>query len=367
LTWLLDGHLPNLGRAVATDTALREDVVNTMNLLAKLAASATGISPASRRAIFRQLEALIARHPRVLRRTVTIDVAAQPMLATIRAQLYQIMRDVKQPLDASSFIAATGFHGRYAELVRRRGLLILDNNGLDDAQLRAIEQLLEIVPDRLHATTRISVHESLLGTPRYSDGKRWMLIMGGAGVNIWHARIGTNLENPFPGDGNPVLVSGFCAVLQHELNHVVDAHTVRPDPLYSARQRDLIDNAGAEPLQYARSQFEERNGPGVFLSGPQEFFASLSNQYFANSLEMMELAYERFLRGYAQPLEQFLHFVDVYSLGGTTSIFYAQDENCHYETTTVSLNRDRNGLIDRIEVDGRVYDFPRDPDTSRTR
>jgi hypothetical protein len=350
-------HMPNLGFAVRDRPAVRETVVNTMHLLALIVDKGTGLSPASRQAIYDSLKAEIDAYPHILRRNVTIEIDRQPMLATIRAQLYQIMRDVK-PLDARSFVEDTGFHGPYAEFVAERGMLVLDNNGLDTLQLQAIRNLLGSIPGSLHDTSRISVH-ALLGTPR--SGDRWLMpIRGSRGVNIVAASGLARTQNQFPPDGNEVSIPVFCAVLQHELNHVVNAASIVDNPILSARQNALIFRADEDPLQHLRSHVEDRRGPGFFASYPQEFFASLANVYFADSLQTMELAQERFLKGYSEPLNQFLFFVEVYSRGGADSLFYTQDAQCHYEAVPVQLERDANGFISRIVAHGVPYEFSRD-------
>ncbi|MEN8183994.1 MAG: hypothetical protein ABFS46_15820 [Myxococcota bacterium] len=345
-----------LGAAAAASVTLRETVVNTMQLLAEIATRGTGLSEASRREIYGSLRSEIARYPYFLRKNVTIDVQARPLLATIRAQLYQIMRDIK-PLDAHSFVADTGFHGRYAEFVRRDGLLVLDNNCLDEAQLQAIEDLRDAIPASLHNETRISVHNPCLGTPRNRDGSWWMLIRGSQGVNISGLRVGAVVANQFPADSEPIEVSAFCSVLQHELNHVVNAYGIRNNPALAARQAELVERAGADSQQFLRSQIEERSDTGLFRSAPQEFFASIANQYLSNSMQTMELGFERLLQGYAEPLNQFLFFLEVYSLSGTTSLFFTQSEACRYQVETVTLERNAKGFIRRVLVDGTPYEF----------
>ena len=357
---LFRSTMPDLDPRLVADPVLRETVVSSLHLLARLAFEGRELTPGARRALYRSLQREIRAYPTLLRRNVTLDRRARPWLPTIRAQLYQIMRDAT-PLRPAAFAADTGFSGRYARILQQRGVLVLDNNGLKAAQLDAIERLLDAVPASLHDTTRISVH-ALLGTPREPDGRWLMTIAGGPGFNISDAIPGRELENPFPPDADPVPISVFCAVLQHELNHVIHDHRVRRDPALASRHEKLIARAGIEPHQYLRSQIEATQGPGVFVSAPQEFMASIANVYLANSLRTLEIAYERHLRGYREPLQQFLFFVDLYSDGGDSSIFYAQDSSCGYETQRVTVKRDERGFIRRLVADGVPYEFQRGPD-----
>ena len=62
-------------------------------------------------------------------------------------------------------------------------------------------------------------------------------------------------------------------------------------------------------------------GYGFFQDAPQEFFASISNQYFASSEHTLQLGIERFNQGRAEPLNQFLFFADVYSQGSSSTFF----------------------------------------------
>jgi hypothetical protein len=87
---------------------------------------------------------------------------------------------------------------------------------------------------------------------------------------------------------------------------------------------------------------------GYFTSHPQEFFASISNQYLANSAYTLVLALRRLERGWREPINQFLFFADVYSQGADSTLFFEQDRSCHYSTYEVPVGRNANGHIDRI-------------------
>jgi hypothetical protein len=289
-----------------------------------------------------------------LRGDVKVDARSRPMLATIRAQIQLILRDVK-PLVPLTFVADTGLEGRRATFVARDRILVLDNGCLDDGQLDAIETLRAAIPARLRDETFISVHECL-GTPREADGSWLLRLHGSRGVNISGRAISAQRLNQFPEDSEPVDISTFCAVLQHELNHVVDAHGIESNPTLAARKRELIQRSATEPLQLLRSQFDLPEG-GRFRGAPQEFFASIANQYLADSRQTLELGYERWLQGYAEPLNQFAFFLEVYSLGTDSSLFFRQDPACRYEVTRVPLWRDENGFIRGVVVDETSYQF----------
>ena len=125
----------------------------------------------------------------------------------------------------------------------------------------------------------------------------------------------------------------------------MDAYAVGRDPVLKSRETQLIAQAGREPLQYLRSMCVNPDGDSVFPDAPQEFFASISNEYFIDSWHTLDLALNRFGRGYKEPLNQFLFFAEVYSEGRSSTKFYTLDEAGHLTVTDVPLHRDSQGRI----------------------
>jgi hypothetical protein len=149
----------------------------------------------------------------------------------------------------------------------------------------------------------------------------------------------------------------FCGVLQHELNHAVDELTIGTDPAALRRRDALLARAGrSDPLQYLRSMFP----PETFPDAPQEFFASISNQYLTDSAHTLALAQARLAGGRTAPLDQFLFFADVYSQGRDSTLFFAQDEDCNFSAYPVSLRRGPKGRIERIVWPGGDVRFQLD-------
>jgi len=172
-------------------------------------------------------------------------------------------------------------------------------------------------------------------------------------VNNFGCKVDQWVENSFPDDIEPRMVSVFCAGNCHEYNHVVDAYTIWRNPSLAAREAQLIAQAGTEPLQYLRSMF----GGTIFRDAPQEFFASISNEYFTDSWHTLDIAISRFHRGYREPINQFLFFADVYSQGGGVTKVYTMDEVGHIAVNDAPLGRDRGRRINRITRGNRVYSF----------
>ncbi|UCE86124.1 MAG: hypothetical protein JSU66_17675 [Deltaproteobacteria bacterium] len=352
---ILDSHLSDgRGSALGSDPATFEHLRASMGLLGTIAFEGEHLSRASRAAHYDRLKAVIEAHPDVLEKHVTLDARRQPKLAALRAHLYKNLFDLRVPIDAADFVAAAGFRGRYAALVRDHGLIVLDNNGFDARQLEAIDAVLRIIPPGLHAVRHISQHELLGNTV---GGKPVVRFRGSPGLNVFGTPVDGAAVNPFPTDSEPVVVPRFCAVLQHELNHAVNAHAVRGDRALSRRMDRIIEQAGgSDPRQFLRSTLPE----GFFATHRQEFFASIANQYFSDSVETLLLALRRFEAGWREPLNQFLFFADVYSGGSDTTLFVAQDPDCNYSVHTVPIGRDANGRIDRITWQGVELQFKLD-------
>jgi hypothetical protein len=350
----LRGALPDRLDPLLADPRRVEALRTAMTLLGRIAFEGDALAASARREAYGSLRDLIAAHPDVLRRPNRIDVTSQPHLAVLRAQLYKNLQDLLRPFDRERFIRDTGFYGTYAELIRNHGVLVLDNNGLDASQRRAVKELLALIPPSLHRTAHISVFD-LLGIPlRGPDRVR---LVGSRGVNIASVAMAAHANNGFPEDVEGVTVPTFCSVLQHELNHMVDHHSVSGDPKRRARRDALIARAGSDPEQYLRSMLE----PGFFVRYPQEFFASISNAYFADAFQTLLLAVERSEDGAHEPLNQFLFFADVYSLGGTETLFVRQSSDCEFSLHAIPIGRKASGRIDRIRLPDATLRFTLDP------
>jgi hypothetical protein len=124
----------------------------------------------------------------------------------------------------------------------------------------------------------------------------------------------------------------------------------------NARKKQLIQDAGEEPLNYLRSMFE----PGFFARNPQEFFASLSNQWFTDSEKTILLGLRRFDSGRRHPINQALFFADVYSRGTENTVFFQTDTKANIRHRMVPLHRDGKGRIQRILLGGGWHRFELD-------
>jgi len=109
-------------------------------------------------------------------------------------------------------------------------------------------------------------------------------------------------------------------------------------------------------MNYLRSMFED----GFFTQYPQEFFASIANQWFSDSRHALDLGVVRFHNGYREPMNQALFFTEVYSQGGNTTRFYTLDTEGRITVTIVPVTRDTYGHINGLTADGATYAFELD-------
>jgi len=353
---LVEAHGADLGRSLNRDPDLLQTLCKVTRFLNYLAGSKE-TSHKTKNRLYRRHLALIGKS-RKLRANDRIDIRKYPYLGRVRSQLYMNVLSLAAPDSVAGkartlralprqtrneIAAAISLRGKRFDIWQKHAVLLLDNSGLDAKQLAAVSRLLELVPTGLHNLGVITVEEFL--------GKKvdWYDCAVGA-VNIGGVRVGAARENGFPVDVAPLYSDTFCLIWVHELNHIVDYYYVSHD---NPRRKRLLDQAGNAPRNYLRSMVPE----GVFTKAPQEFFASISNQYFASSEHTLALGLARFRNGYKEPLNQFLFFADVYSLGGNRTLFYEIGVGGHMKRTTIPLTRDRNGLINSLRVKRKLHRF----------
>lgn len=305
----------------------------------------------------------IESHAASLRKTHTIDTDEHPHLGAIRAQIYMNVRDAVWNVPSRKDEVGTliGLRDpeleRYEEVWNAHTVLVIDNNQGDQRQLEVIDDFLRLIPADLHD----------LGTIRMRDflgaGAQSFSFKQNHGVNIFTTRVGTRSENGFPHDIDPLAVDLYTTVVAHEINHVVDAYYIGLDEERNRRRDRLIEDAGSYRYHYLRSHV----GDGFFQNAPQEFIASISNQYFASSWHTFDLAISRFQRGYRHPLNQFLFFADVYSTGMDSTYFYAFDKQGNLSREAIPLYRDEQDRITEMKIDdGEVYRFTLDTEGNVT-
>lgn len=349
---IMQAHPADLGPALAADANLRQTLINSHRFLNHIPVLGI-IDAATKQNIYDFYRAHIGRYPNFLRADVVINNSAQPYVAVVRAQVHMNLRDaVPLTPQVKDEIAQTiGLTGRRLDIWNQSSVLVLDNLGLNSVQLNVIYNLLAAIPKSLHQLGAITVND-LLGNP---DWVQYWFASRSA-VNIVNIEVGAVIGNQFPDDIAPRYSEGFSIVLAHEINHAVDANSVSPNSTLNARRNALIQQAGDNHMNYLRSMFED----GFFTKYPQEFFASIANQWFSDSRHTLDLGVVRFRNSYREPINQALFFAEVYSQGGNTTRFYTLDTEGQITLTLVPVTRDIYGHISALTVDGTTYAFELD-------
>ncbi|MBP7145990.1 MAG: VCBS repeat-containing protein [Acidobacteria bacterium] len=207
-----------------------------------------------------------------------------------------------------------GLTGRQHDITATLGTLFVDNDRADAAQEDVVYNCLSALPRDAWSASFISIADHLgFYRPAECD------LQAKAGVNIFGFNVGAWQENEFPPDIEPGYTDLFLIGLAHEINHLVD-QVAGHDAWLSSRRADLLARAGYDDMQYLRSQV----GAAFFQQNPQEFVASIANEWFASSWHTFELARSRFDRGWREPMNQFLFFAEIYSISdnyGHTSLY----------------------------------------------
>ncbi|HMA62891.1 MAG TPA: FlgD immunoglobulin-like domain containing protein, partial [bacterium] len=181
------------------------------------------------------------------------------------------------------------------------------------------------------------------------------------GINTF-ATIGGYRENPYPADISSDYIDGFSVVVAHETNHRVDPDYIYINEDLNSRRKQLVEQAGYVDKQYLRSNV----GAEYFQNAPQEFIASISNQWFCSSEHTLELGLQRYEEGYSEPLNQVLYFCELYSAGTDTTQFYDVNTEGEIIMTKVPVQRDENGHINQLNYKGTTYNFELDSDGNVT-
>ncbi|MFQ5804829.1 MAG: hypothetical protein ACE5I3_00090 [Phycisphaerae bacterium] len=351
------------GTSFADDPLLKQDLYNSQNMLTRIGMNDL-LPEQTRQAIFDHYDTLIDQHPAVLRKSVTLHRSNQPYFGMFRMQSYMTLVAAAPALDQTTKaqIAATlDLTGVFASLWNDFTCLLLENNLSDDQQRQFVYDYLSLIPSGLHNTVSITINDYLGNGPPFQD-QTYSPRRPYGGVNIAGLPIGWFSENSFPPDVPPGRVDVYSIIVAHEINHVVNHYYVEGDSVLGARQSALISAAGCPHLNYLRSMFPDC----FFLNAPQEFFASISNQWFTKSAKTIELGLVRFDAGWLEPINQALFFAEVYSQGGNSTLFYRINLAGDITRQTILLERDANGHINELAFDGLRYTFELDAEGNVT-
>jgi hypothetical protein len=345
--------ISNLGSQLSANALLRQELFNYLKFLDNITYNQyTALPDSSLDNIDMQIVSWINTR-QFLKRNQNINPALQPYAAVAALRVHAIFLQLK-PLTSSridSINTLLTLPVLHQEIFKNHKVFIADNNMMKQADLFYIDTLLDIVPHQIHSLRILTENDYLYAQGQSTISQSYNL----PGVNVF-STIGGYKENGFPPDIAPYDVDGFALVVDHELNHRVDPDYIYLDSSYYRRRRQLLTQAGTTALNYLRSMFSG----DFFQTYPQEFFASLSNQYLANTFHTLELGIQRFNQGYKEPINQFLYFAEIYSLRGTSTKFFLNNTQALIQSFSVPVTRDTRDFIKGFTFKGIIYTFSLD-------
>jgi hypothetical protein len=320
------------------------------------------INHPDRQLAFNGYTSLVEMWPDYYARGFSFDQSQLPTSAWVRERAWVSWRHSLEltPERVAKISDIGNLEGTRLSLFEKHGLMLNENDRMDEPQMQLIHDVMDLIPTGLLELNGMSAVDYLGAQPTTLtlQGPR-----DGTGVNVFSWDVGEYVENPFPDDVEAYPGDGFMAVVSHEVNHVVDAMAHHNIADYSNRLAQLIADAGKDTMNYLRSW---DGGDGFFFNAPQEFFASIANQWFAKSARTIELGLVRFDAGRLDPINQALFFLDVYSQGTSISWFYTSDGTGLVYREPVLLSRDADGRLIGLDHNGTKYSFTLDTDDNVT-
>jgi uncharacterized protein YjdB len=241
------------------------------------------------------------------------------------------------------------------------GVFLSDNGYNTPQSLAIVDSLLayqsQAIPHLKFISTTGQLSRS--GRREMLDSIGWSVRAGG--VNVFDITWLGGSENGFPPEVAPYPVPIYSLVVAHEIAHIVDAFVIEPDPILQQRKRTLINRTAREPNQYLRSMVQ-RDIPGFFEGAPQEFFASIANQWYANADRTIDLARARWDAGYREPMNQLAFFLDVISQGRATLRLPLIGTTGQLSATAAVVEKNASGLVTSVQGARFTLALSRTPD-----
>lgn len=347
----------------------RETIFNANKLLLSIVRESTDQS--TKDYIFSRYITQIRNNQDYLSDKTSFNNGTDPYLAVFRTQIWMNLSDIADPLTPikKTQIAQTlNLSPIKQSIWDRFSILIHDNGRLNSIQLQKIYELLSTIPQSFHNLRHIT-QSNYLGFENPYD---MPTMTTNWSVNIFNTEIG-EWGNSFSHDlsiiPSPRLTDVFITVLAHEVTHIIDGNLIEKNDQKKSRKDALIKQAGIVWKQYLRDATAfDKNGipndkPGegtYFQKNPQEFIASIANEWFHSSKSTLDLAISRFVDGYKEPLNQVLFFVDLFSNNSSQSTFYAIDSSGNISTQMALITRNANGSIIGLNYAGAIYNFVSD-------
>ena len=385
----LTQHGENFGSALRDEATLRGQVFGTLASLQTDLASDL-IPTSAREQLFRQLAPLAKRYPGVLQRA-KFDLESDPHLPLLAGQYWVVLLEaLPASLENRQRVAdALDFRAGYRRLLVDLGVLFVDNDTATPQHLSAMHRLMMAMPSAVWDVEVITVAGWL------GPASKTQKIRSRSGINIFALPLGRT-ENSFAADSpRPGVTDVYMICLAHELAHnMLDTVGKKHRPaLYERKFEGLAQAAGPQVIfrtpksrgidlvatkknfqrigawdgedaswkeawtSYFKRQekFDKsytRGNVQFFLNAPQEAFATLANQYFADSQLMLDFCKTRWDAGHPSNINQFLLIADYLSEGDNEVNFYVMRPGGELSVTPVQLSRDPQGRI--ISVTSRA-------------
>jgi hypothetical protein len=353
-------------------------------------------TPAQKARIAQGLVELITACPQYLSLR-TYDPKTQPGIASLAAQtwLTLLMTNYDDPAARKQLADAAKLTGAYRKLVEQIGLVYADN-ARNPRGAEAIYQWLRTIPREGYPGTCITANDWL--------GDRPFLVRGHF-KNTFNGQPVDGGEYGFGRDAQTVIgdrgsENWFMTVVRHEVCHDLDAYVrrsgdltrrwgqilvaaggpdMRADPntgwfsweltKQHFRQRGLWDGQANSWKAAWESYWDTEPGKGWrqygfmrgnipwFYGAPQESLATQGNQYWNSTEGRIQVAIDRWNRGYRSDITEVLFFLDLWSVGLDKIKFYEVDNASRQVITFAKLRRTAQGYIDRIDLGNRSYEF----------
>ena len=299
-------------------------------------------------------EILIKSHENIFDFNYELSQSEINLFGDIKAQLYYNLSSSNfiNPMQSPTLDEIIGLENSDFEyqILTNHNILVYHNNFFSTKSLNLIEEVFQNVPRDYHNVVAFT-HSGWITNPHNFS------TIGGFNVFDLNTNNSTPtyIENGFPEDVSSFNCDLFYLVFVHELNHNVDAIKIDNDTELKSHKDLLIQNSGENQINYLRSIIDQ----GFFTQNPQEFIASISNMYFANSKLTFDVALKRAETGNYNPIDQFLFFARFYSTNNKVKFFnYGPIGPLLVDEFNCSKNSD--GYINSLTINGIEYSFTLD-------
>jgi hypothetical protein len=396
LVLALTAHPADLGTYLADPAHATQQAALATLLGALYDYVANLATPSQRDQIRSDLAAVIAAFPQYLRRQ-KLDLKAHPGIPSLAAQIWLtlLMTGPDDPAVRRQLAEVAGFDGGYRKMLEDCGVIYMENNQ-NPRGAEAIWQWLRTIPREVYPGTGITAADWL--------GGKQFLVRGHL-KNTFNGEPVDGGEYGFGADARAVIgergsENWFMTVVKHEVCHDVDAY-VRSKPGLDRRWRQMLLRAGGPDLradpqtgglswEQTREHFKSaglwdgdaahwdaalkrfwETGPGRgwrefgfmrggidwFLAAPQESLATQGNQHWNSTEGRLQVAIERFRKGYPSNLGEVLLFIEIWSVG-MDKVRFSENDNANNQVFSYAkVRRTAGGYIDRIDLGDRYYEF----------